>query len=61
MKKDKDSDKPAELSNEDLVKIVLAHRKHSFGPSSSEVTADRADAMDRYHGRPYGDEKRGRS
>lgn len=54
------ADKP-KMTNDDLIKIIKAHRKDSFGANNSELTRDRADAMDRYHGRPFGDEKTGRS
>lgn len=49
------------MNNEQLVRLILANRKDSYGALSTELTTNRAEAMDRYHGRPYGDEKRGRS
>lgn len=57
----KDSAPRPPMSDADLVRIILAHRKDSYGPDNSELTRDRVEAMDRYHGRPYGDEKPGRS
>jgi len=49
------------LSNDDAIKILRNHRKDSFGPNDKQLTSDRSEAMDRYHGRPYGDEEEGYS
>lgn len=51
----------AKISSDDLIKIIQAHRTTAFGPDSNELTRERADAMDRYHGRPYGNEEEGLS
>lgn len=44
-----------------LLKIIETHRKNALGDSSSSLSVERAEAMDHYHGRPYGDEQEGRS
>lgn len=49
------------MSDDDIISIIKSHRKDAFGPDSEELTADRAEAMNRYHGRPYGDEEEGYS
>lgn len=40
---------------------IDAAESAAFGPKSSEIASDRADALDRYMGKPYGDEQAGRS
>lgn len=49
------------LTNDDAIKILRNHRKDSFGPNDKQLTRDRSEAMDRYHGRLYGDEEEGYS
>lgn len=49
------------LTNEELIKIIQAHRAESLGVEDGELSNDRAIALDRYHGRPYGNEMEGRS
>ena len=49
------------LSDENVVAIIDAHRRQSLGDETSTVSTERADALDHYHGRPYGDEQDGRS
>lgn len=49
------------LTNEDLVSIIQAHRRDSLGVEDGELSNERAVALDRYHGRPYGNEMEGRS
>lgn len=49
------------LIKEELVAIIVAHRADSLGVEDGELTNDRADALDRYHGRLYGNELEGRS
>lgn len=49
------------LTDSDLVAIVKAHRKDSLGSSNGELSAERASALDHYHGRVYGNEQEGRS
>jgi len=51
----------ANLSDDELVSIIEAHRRQSLGDEGSSLASERAEAMDRYHGRPYGDEQEGRS
>ena len=49
------------LSAEQILAAIEAAEQAAFGPKSSEIASDRADALDRYLGKPYGDEKAGRS
>lgn len=49
------------LTNEELLAIIEAHRADSLGVEDGELSNERAVAMDRYHGRPYGNEMEGRS
>lgn len=49
------------LTNEQLLAAIDAAEASAFGPKSSEIASDRADALDRYLGKPYGDEQVGRS
>lgn len=44
-----------------LVAIIKAHRNNSLGADSSSLASERAEALDRYHGRPFGNEEEGRS
>lgn len=49
------------LTSEELVAIIQNHRRNSLGVEDGELSNERADALDRYHGRPYGNEMEGRS
>lgn len=49
------------LTKDNLVSIIEAHEKQSLGGEEGELANDRADAIDRYLGEPYGDEVDGRS
>lgn len=49
------------LSDIDLVAIIQAHRKDALGVEDGDLSNHRAKAMDRYHGRPMGNEVTGRS
>jgi hypothetical protein len=49
------------LTNEQIISAIDAAEAAAFGPKSSEIASDRADAIDRYNGKTYGDEKPGRS
>lgn len=49
------------LTEEQILAAIDAAEAAAFGPKSSEIASDRADALDRYMGRPYGDELAGRS
>lgn len=49
------------LTDEELVSIIEGHRADSLGVEDGELSNERALAMDRYHGRPYGNEMEGRS
>ena len=44
-----------------LLQIVQSYHADSIGVPGDEVTNDRASALDRFHGRPYGDEEEGHS
>ncbi|MES2950277.1 MAG: hypothetical protein V4858_17175 [Pseudomonadota bacterium] len=48
-------------TNEELVAIIQHHRANSLGVEDGELSNERAVALDRYHGRPYGNEMEGRS
>lgn len=49
------------MTNEDLVAIIKSHRDDSLGAEDGDLSNQRAEAMDHYHGRPYGNEMVGRS
>lgn len=49
------------MTDEELLKIIESHRADSLGVEDGELSNERAIAMDRYHGRPYGNEMEGRS
>ena len=53
--------KAKKLNDTDLLAIIRAHRDDSLGVEDGDLSADRANAMDHYHGRPYGNEQEGRS
>jgi len=49
------------MQDTELLAILDAHRRQSIGGDSTDISQERAAAMDHYHGRPYGDEQKGRS
>lgn len=49
------------LTNEQILAAIDAAEAASFGPKTTEIATDRADALDRYLGKAYGDEIAGRS
>lgn len=49
------------LTDEELLAIIETHRADSLGVEDGELSNERALALDRYHGRPYGNEMEGRS
>lgn len=49
------------LTSRELVSIIKAHRADSLGGDESELSGERATALNHYHGRPYGNEIEGRS
>ena len=51
----------SKMQERELVSIIKAHRRDSLGANDGELSNERARAMDRYHGRPYGNEDEGRS
>ena len=49
------------MKERDLVAIIKSHRTDSLGYEDSGLSNERANALDHYHGRPYGNEVEGRS
>lgn len=49
------------LTDRALVSIIKQHRANSLGSDDGELSTKRAEAMDHYHGRAYGNEVEGRS
>lgn len=49
------------MNDAEIVKIIQGYRRESLGYESSELSNERAAALDHYHGRPYGNEEEGRS
>jgi len=49
------------MTDAELLGAISAAEEMSLGTSRGQVATDRADAMDRYLGKPYGDEITGRS
>lgn len=49
------------MNEKELTSIIASHRRESLGYESSELSNERAAALDHYHGRPYGNEEEGRS
>lgn len=53
--------KPKDMSDEELTTILEELNRRAIGYLSDEVSVDQDDNLDRYLGRPYGDEEEGRS
>lgn len=49
------------MDNRQLIAIIKGHRANALGANEGQLAAERAEAMDRYHGRPYQNEEEGRS
>jgi len=49
------------LTDEALLSAISAAEGEAIGGTRGEIASDRADALDRYLGKPYGDEQSGRS
>jgi hypothetical protein len=49
------------MTDEELLAALDAAEALALGPTTSEIASDRADAIDRYLGKAYGDEQPGRS
>jgi hypothetical protein len=49
------------ISDDELLAAIDAAEQQALGTLQGEVASDRADAIDRYLGKPYGDEAPGRS
>lgn len=47
------------MDKNELKAIISAHRRDSLGQTDSELASERARALDRYYGRPYGNEIEG--
>lgn len=45
----------------DLLAIIKSHRSDALGYEDGALSSERAEALDHYHGRPYGNEVEGRS
>jgi len=48
-------------TDRELLSIIARHERHAIGGDTQEFSQDRTDAMDRYFGRPYGNETDGHS
>jgi hypothetical protein len=51
----------SQLSDEELLAAISAAEAVAIGATQGDIASDRADAIDRYLGRAYGDEQPGRS
>lgn len=49
------------MTDRELVSIIKHHRANSLGTEDGDLSRQRAEAMNHYHGRPYGNEVEGRS
>lgn len=49
------------MTENELISIIKSHRRDSIGVADGELSSERAEALDHYHGRPYGNEVTGRS
>ena len=49
------------MREQELVAIIKTQRANSLGVDAGDLSAQRATALDHYHGRPYGNEQDGRS
>lgn len=49
------------MPDEELLAAISAAEEAALGTLQGEIATDRADAIDRYLGKPYGDEQKGRS
>ena len=49
------------MEERELLAIINSQRRESLGVDDGELSLERAEAYDRYHGRPYGNEQEGRS
>lgn len=49
------------LTERELVSIINSHRDDSLGADDGDLSNERSEALDHYHGRLYGDEQEGRS
>ena len=52
---------PEQMEDKALVSIIKANRADSLGVDDGDLSNERAKALDRYHGRPLGNEVEGRS
>ncbi len=52
---------PEQMDDKALVSIIKANRADSLGVDDGDLSNERAKALDRYHGRPLGNEVEGRS
>lgn len=52
---------PTPISDAELLAAISAAEQTALGATEGEISSDRSDAIDRYYGKPYGDEQPGRS
>jgi hypothetical protein len=52
---------PEQMDDKALIAIIKANRADSLGVDDGDLSNERAKALDRYHGRPLGNEVEGRS
>ena len=52
---------PSPMTDEALLQAISAAEETAIGATQGTVSTDRQDAIDRYYGKPYGDELPGRS
>ena len=53
--------KASPLTDDELLAAIAAAEQAALGTIQGAISSDRADAIDRYYGKPYGDELPGRS
>ena len=58
---EKETEAKGAITLDELKSIIDAHAEDALGVENGELTQERAYALDRYHGRPYGNEVEGRS
>lgn len=52
---------PTPITDAELLAAISAAEQTALGAVQGEISSDRSDAIDRYYGKPYGDEQPGRS
>ena len=49
------------MTDDELLAAISAAEESALGTMQGSIATDRADAIDRYYGKPYNDEQPGRS